>query len=220
MMHDGINIKYMTLFLENLMQNPSNNSLEQLYLFLEKNHLPITDDGHFLAYKVVKDNYMDKYSGKFDNSVGQTIKCERNEVCDDPTQACSNGFHCGGFSYSGPDGSYFSPGDKIVIVKVNPKNVVSVPHDYNRGKCRVCEYTVIGEYSVYLSKNVYTNSMKVSNEYESNESLEFVYNDNNRKVKVIKDFGDYIHCRCLSGDKDPGQFRNFVKDKMENVCRN
>jgi hypothetical protein len=32
-----------------------------------------------------------------------------------------------------------------MVCKVNPKNVVSIPADYNNSKMRVCEYEVIDE---------------------------------------------------------------------------
>ena len=33
----------------------------------------------------------------------------------------------------------------LVVVKVNPEHVVSVPVDYNNQKLRVCEYTILSE---------------------------------------------------------------------------
>ena len=59
---------------------------------------------------------------------------------------CSSGLHVGSLSYSGPGGWYNSGDDKIVIVKVNPADAVSVPSDHGASKLRVCKYEVIGEY--------------------------------------------------------------------------
>jgi hypothetical protein len=36
-------------------------------------------------------------------------------------------------------------GDRIMIVKINPADVVSIPSDYNDTKGRACRYEVIGE---------------------------------------------------------------------------
>ena len=46
-------------FMDNLHQNPSRTSINELYGFMEKCDLPITSDGHFLAYKAVNDDYTD-----------------------------------------------------------------------------------------------------------------------------------------------------------------
>ena len=62
--------------------------------------MPITPEGNFLAYKGVNQDFTDKYSGKFDNSVGQTLEMRRNNVCDDVNVGCSAGFHAGSYEYA------------------------------------------------------------------------------------------------------------------------
>jgi hypothetical protein len=39
-------------------------------------------------------------------------------------------------------------GERTVIVKINPRDVVSIPTDYNEAKGRACRYEVIGELGV------------------------------------------------------------------------
>ena len=136
-------------FLNNLLDNPSRRSVDQLYAFLEHGGMPITPDGHFLAYKGVRNDYLDCHSRKFKNTVGSKIVMPRNAVCDDPTLGCSYGFHVGSESYA------TSFGDRTVIVKVNPANVVSVPHDCNFQKLRTCAYEVVGEYEQTLNDTYY-----------------------------------------------------------------
>jgi hypothetical protein len=128
-------------FLENLMQNTSKKSLDNLYRFLEVNRQPITEDGYFIAYKRVRDDYKDFYSGKFDNSVGQTVEMPRNEVEDDPNWTCSHGLHVANLDYAKKH--YHSGQGRLIVVKVNPADVVSVPTDYNSSKMRVCKYVVL-----------------------------------------------------------------------------
>jgi len=140
MLQEGFDIKPMASFMENLMSNPSKRAVDELYGFLEKNNLPITPDGHFLAYKRVRDNYFDVHSGTMDNSVGKIVEMERNEVDDNKDRTCSAGLHFCSHSYLG----HFS-GDRVVIVKINPRDVVSIPSDYNDSKGRACRYEVIGE---------------------------------------------------------------------------
>lgn len=143
MLQEGFPIEPMVLFMENLMSNPSKRSVDELYGFLEKSNLPITPDGHFLAYKKVRDNYFDVHSGTMDNSVGQVLEMERNTVDDDKNRTCSAGLHFCSMSYLSSFG-----GERTVILKINPRDVVSIPSDYNDAKGRACRYEVIGELNV------------------------------------------------------------------------
>ena len=143
MLQDGFTIEPMVLFMENLMQNPSKRAVDELYGFLEKNNLPLTPDGYFLAYKKVRDDFKDCYSGTMDNSVGNIVGMDRNKVDDNKDNTCSTGLHFCGQSYL----AHFS-GARTVIVKINPRDVVSIPSDYNGAKGRACRYEVIGELGV------------------------------------------------------------------------
>ena len=151
---------YLIKFLENLMQNPSRQSREELYLFLEACDLPITTDGRFIAYKWVRDNYTDSHSGKFDNSVGQVVKMDRSKVDDNRQRTCSAGLHVCSRAYG-----KFS--DRLMLVAVNPAHVVSVPYDYNNSKMRVCEYEVVQELPVEAFENKFTSS--VYHNYDEDE---------------------------------------------------
>ena len=122
------------------MENPSKRAVDELYGFLEKNDLPITPDGQFLAYKKVRHDFKDCHTGTMDNSPGQVVSMERNQVCEDKDLTCSYGLHFCGMSYLRHFG-----GDKTVIVKINPRDVVSIPSDYNEAKGRACRYEVIAE---------------------------------------------------------------------------
>lgn len=155
---EGFDYTSLLKFIDNLMQNPSANSIKELYDFLAHKNLPITDDGCFLAYKSVRADYMDKYSGTINNAVGQRVVFQRNKVDDDCNKHCSHGLHVGALDYSGPGGWYNSSSDKVVVVKVNPKDAVSVPRDHSYTKLRVCEYEVISDYNAPLERSVYTGS--------------------------------------------------------------
>lgn len=143
MLSEGFPIEPMVLFMENLMANPSKRAVTELYGFLEKNTLPITPDGCFLAYKKVRDDYKDIYSGTMDNSVGQTLEMERNAVDDDKDRTCSSGLHFCSKDYLPCFGT--GEGNRVVILKINPADVVSIPSDYNNAKGRACKYEVIDE---------------------------------------------------------------------------
>lgn len=173
MYQEGFPIEPMIQFMENLMENPSYRAVNELYSFLEKNNLPITPDGHILAYKRVNDDYMDVHSqtvpnkmanqftpeelnampikcGKQDevqvkvNKEGNTVvKMERNFVDDDKNRTCSQGLHFCSKEYLGCFG-----GSRIMILKVNPKDVVSIPVDYGFSKGRCSRYQIVGELGV------------------------------------------------------------------------
>ena len=145
MLQDGFTIDPMVKFMENLLKNPSKRSVDELYGFLEKNNLPLTPDGCFLAYKKVRNNFLDIHSGTMDNSPGTIVEMERFKVDDNKDVTCSTGLHFCGMSYL-PN---FGGGDcRTVIVKINPADVVSIPSDYDGAKGRACRYEVIGEMNV------------------------------------------------------------------------
>ena len=143
MLNEGFPIEPMINFMENLMQNPSYRAVRELYEFLERNNLPITPDGHFLAYKKVNEDYTDCYTSSIDNSVGQAPEMDRNLVDDNRDNECSVGYHFCSLEYLGK-----FRGDRTMIVKIDPRDVVSFPRDYNYSKGRTCRYEVIGELGV------------------------------------------------------------------------
>lgn len=157
-MSEGFDVEPMVKFLENVMQNPSKRAVDELYSFLECNSLPITEDGHFVAYKRVNENFKDFYTGKMDNSIGKVVEMPRNFVNDDKDQTCSAGLHFCSLSYLP---HYHSGQGRIVIVKINPADVVSIPSDYNNAKGRACKYLILEEYegdedTEKFSTSVYT----------------------------------------------------------------
>jgi hypothetical protein len=144
-MKDGLDFKPLLNFLKRLLQNPSKNSVACLYRFMEANELPVTWDGYVVAYKKVTDDYKDFKTGTFDNSVGKTVEMPRQNVVDDPQESCGPGLHVGGLKYARLD--FMSGQGRIVLVKVDPKDVVSVPVDYSSAKCRTCKYVVTDDFS-------------------------------------------------------------------------
>lgn len=129
-------------FFDKLLSNPNDSARMELFEFLRACTLPITSDGDFLAYKVINSDYFDKYSGKFDNHVGKTVEMERDKVCADRSQTCSSGLHFCSKDYI----NYFSNSeDHLVVIKINPKDVVSIPNDYNNTKGRCCKYEVVAD---------------------------------------------------------------------------
>ena len=140
-------------FAENLYRNPDPDVIEQLYKFLEHKNMPLTEDGCFLAYKGVNADYYSKTSGnikvlkgkvkdgKIFNGIGEHIIVERKQVCADKNVGCASGLHVGSWEYA----NNFKGDGKLMVIKVNPQHVCSVPLDCSWSKCRACEYEVIAE---------------------------------------------------------------------------
>lgn len=145
MCKNGDNPSFLINFLKQAVANPNPNILEQIDAFLVAVNIPIGKDGCLLAYKAVDKDYKDIYTHTIDNSVGKTISVDRKSVNDDNNVGCSHGLHCGAIEYVKSYGgvSNGTSDNKLIIVSVNPKNIVSVPKDHSYRKIRCCEYTVV-----------------------------------------------------------------------------
>ncbi len=150
----GLDFKPLACFLDNLTQNPSSRAVLELYEFLSHKNLPITEDGCFLSYKAVRGDWLDFHTGTINNSIGTIVEMERNEVDDERAHECSHGLHVGAMLYVS---DFHSDEERhIIITKVNPRDVVSVPRDHKATKVRVCKYEVLCEYTGELERPVYT----------------------------------------------------------------
>lgn len=164
------NLEPILLFIENLLSNPSEYARAELMQWIEKAQMPITPDGSFLAYKRVREDYKDVHSGTMDNSVGQVVQMPRLAVDDDRNRTCSAGLHFCSKDYL----SHF-PGERIVVVKINPADVVSIPVDYDFTKGRAWRYEVVAELSTLDGDLVRELDAWFINEYDTRgEEVELV----------------------------------------------
>lgn len=145
--------KPLVSFLENAASNPNEHSREQAYRWLSHRSFAFTDDGCILAYKGVEPDGMGGFrsissgkaivngkevSGRIPQKVGDVVEMPRSEVQHDPRVGCHTGLHAGTWSYA----SGFAQG-AVVTVKINPRDIVSVPTDCSSEKVRVCRYEVV-----------------------------------------------------------------------------
>lgn len=144
-MHNNRPYEHLLNFFERLMQNPSRDAVYQLYGFLVHNDIELTEDGHFLAWKRVSDDYKDLATHTFDNSPGAIVKMDRKDVCPDKTKTCSRGLHVAAKSYLP---HYGGGSGRIIQCKVDPADVVAIPIDYDNAKMRVCRYEVMKDKTV------------------------------------------------------------------------
>ena len=154
---EGLPISLFLPFWRNLKQNPDYAVVHErgFYDFLQYRQLPLTEDGCFIAYRGVRGDYYSKsgntrttvLQGKVDwagciyNGIGEVIEVARNGVTTDRSVHCAaHSLHIGSLDYAK------NWGNKVVVVKVNPKDVVSVASDYECQKLRVCKFEVIADF--------------------------------------------------------------------------
>lgn len=171
---DGIDCLPIFKFITRLQLNPSKRAVDELYTFLEHKNLPYTETGTFLAYKAVRNDFTDKHTGKFFNGVGEVLSMPRNKVDDDKNVGCSYGFHAGTLKYA----SEFACGnDKMVLVEIDPADVVSIPTDCEFQKLRTARYKVVAEYERPLTDHVYKSRFPTDNDDDVDEEWDDEYSD-------------------------------------------
>lgn len=135
------NIKPLIAFLRHLADNPRQEVADELWGFMKVCGLTLTEDGHFIAYKNVNNNYTSIHDGVTDNTPGTRVEMRRSAVQHDPNVTCSRGLHFAAWGYL----QHYAPGRKTVLLKISPADVVSIPSDYNNMKGRACAYEVLRE---------------------------------------------------------------------------
>jgi hypothetical protein len=138
-------------FLENLAENPSSLSRIHLFAWLDGRDFAITPAGYLLGYKGVQADEHNSsihsgaalvngewHHGHIPNPPGATVEMPRRQVTASRDAGCAAGLHVGTHAYAS------SYGPRLLLVAVNPRDVVSVPRDSGYQKLRCCRYTVLG----------------------------------------------------------------------------
>jgi hypothetical protein len=226
----GLDCTNVFKFILKLNLNPSKRAVDELYTFLEHKNLPLTDTGNFLAYKAVRNNFTDKHTGKFLNTVDSVLEMPRNKVDDNKEVGCSYGFHAGTVEYA----LGFACGDdKLVLVEINPADVVSIPTDCNFQKLRTCKYKVVGEYERPLEEAIYPSRYETDNDDDvdiwGNEEEEDLCSGCNMEYNSwcceCEQCGDCCDCGdCAVDDEDledaypePEQLSLPLDNKMQSI---
>lgn len=196
-------------FIDRLMQNPSANSVNELYTFLSYKSLPITADGKFLAYKGVNNDFYSKQgnkdtvvvsgnvaaNGSIYNGVGEVIEVARRSVDDNKQNCCSFGLHVGSYDYAN---NWAGSNGRLLVVEVDPADAVSVPTDCDFQKLRVSKYRVLNDITA-----------------DRKEIPDSVYNDS-----ANDDYDPDYSPDSDSEDEDEGSFEKnhleFIKLKIRN----
>jgi len=187
---DGLPLEHFEKFWQRLEKNPSSSSVNELIDFLSYKELPITEDGYFIAYRGVNTDYWSingntqtkvlqgqaDNQGRILNSIGSTIEVSRRQVDDNRNIGCSYGLHVGSLDYAA------SWGPKVIVVKVDPADVVSVPTECSCQKCRVSKYEVLYDFVGEITASV------VSDDGED----DIVTNDEKERDDFVTKVGKYI----------------------------
>jgi hypothetical protein len=206
---EGVDCVPIFKFITKLNLNPSSRAVNELYTFLEHKFLPVTDNGNFLAYKALRSDFTDVHSGKFDNNVGNVLEMPRNKVDDNKEAGCSYGFHAGTLEYA----RGFRPfNGKLVVVEINPADVVSIPTDCECQKLRTCKYMVHSEYEVPLEDLTYESHYST----DDDEDVDREWDDDSDDEGCCKcsecDYCsiDCDECNCCNDCCDCGDFHAGV----------
>lgn len=182
--------KPLVAFFEKVQSNTNDHSREQLFRFLDANGMVVSlaSDGDIVAYKGMQRredeqgvfyvpsshgtgnhvivngvDYPDSTDDEAAQRPGDVVELPRSEVRHDPNTHCSVGLHIATYNYAN------SYGNVVVEVRVNPRDVVSVPNDANE-KVRACRYTIVGEVDgPHQSPVVFTHAAPEQTEEEAHE---------------------------------------------------
>ena len=178
-------------FLENMFKNPFIDAVHEIYDYCKAMDFEITDDGCFLAYKKVRKDLGSIFdNGKTKHKIGKYTEVKMYDT--ERTNVCSKGLHFCSKSYL-----QYYPGEVIIIVKVNPMDVVSIPVDYNFAKGRCRKYLVVGilgdENKTLKDVDESTLDKSVGtilrNESRIDETVRLMKKYNNNKEQVADEMG-------------------------------
>lgn len=194
MKSEGYDVAPMIKFLENCYKNPYPAVVDKLFDFLASRGMPITEDGCFLGYKYCNLDYWDSHTGRTVQYLpGTTVSVPVEDICDLSGEQCSNkGLHVGNWEYSGVRARLHN-NRRFMIVKVNPKDVLSVPFGQDAKKIRVWEMYVVKE--ITQETDIITESV--------------VDEDGDYSVFRV---GQFLNCIYLNGDGKEVGFSGYIKN--------
>lgn len=204
----GLPVENLLHCLERTLSNVSAWAVESLWPFLENKGFPITEDGCFIGYKAVHaDTYMDLWKGAVDYTPGKSLervkRLKRNEVDDDRNKECSFGYHVGTLDYALSYGRISGKPFVVVLVKVAPEDVVSVPSEGRARKIRCVWLDILEEYhsqEVIDAQLVDENLDSYEEDEDSDWEDEQDYLEDYFEDEVEEDEDDECYCEECTGD--------------------
>lgn len=143
----GLSVDAWENLARNIYANPDTWVRTDLVDWLELSAMPQTPDGCFLAWKYVDQNFLSLHADtdgtRYDHTPGNIVEMDRSRCDTNRGNACSTGLHFCSLGYlpaTGDGGRY-----RVVLVKVDPRDVTSIPREAGLQKGRCCRYEVIAE---------------------------------------------------------------------------
>lgn len=134
-------------FMNRVKENPKEDIGEELFEWMQNSQLPITEEGHIIAYKRVDPEYQSFHKApdgtRVDHTPGTVVSMERSEVDHNRKVTCSTGLHFCSYGYI--DGYYNSCDGRTIVLEIDPVDVCAIPDEYRHEKGRACRFKVIGE---------------------------------------------------------------------------
>ena len=142
LVEEGQNVTPLMRFLARVENNPLISARNETFDFLQAHGFHIDEDGYIIAYKSVRENYTDHHSGEMDNSVGATVTEDRARCSTDRNVACAPGLHFATWGYANTFGGNSA---RIMVVRVDPADITSIPKDHSNQKARAWRYVIVSE---------------------------------------------------------------------------
>ena len=186
MIKNGWDHKPMLAYLDRLYNNVSNRAVTESYNWCSHKGLPLTPEGYLVGYKGVAvyrgedttdkmdrplqdGDLVDKYTrNSFRNNPSDDCSMNRRKVSDDCNQSCGQGLHVGTYDYAC---SWAGSGGKVVLVRFDPADIVSVPSDCQHQKMRVSNYTVLSVARDIIEEDVYDEYDEVEDTFDDEGML-------------------------------------------------
>ena len=129
MLQKAEDVKPIAQFIANVYDNPNYNVSDEAYSFVVDDDLPITSDGQLLVYQRVRRNWTDIDTSTLDLSIGTISENVELTFC---------GQERLDYFFMDWEGGY-----RTIVIKINPRDIISVPTEHAQGKCS--RYEVVGE---------------------------------------------------------------------------
>lgn len=182
----------LVFFMEKIATNPTNHSRENLFRWMQRFDFALFPDGDIVCYKGVNKQGSEFFSsssgrayvngqlwtGVIPNQPGTVVEMPRDEVAHDPRHPCSVGLHVANWRFARNFASH------TLLIKVNPRDVVSVPTDSSGEKMRVCRYRIVEPVSKPQDGMLFVGRLREATSRVSEQKIATVANAKPTKRKV------------------------------------